>query len=93
MALTKLERRARIKMRIRKVVNGSAQKPRMSVFRSNKQIYVQFIDDLNGPAPADKRTVLFGPEFDSKGKITFKREGLTENPRAIWEQRIKIHNT
>ncbi len=48
MALTKLERRARIKMRIRKVVNGSAQKPRMSVFRSNKQIYVQFIDDLNG---------------------------------------------
>jgi large subunit ribosomal protein L18 len=48
MALTKLERRARIKMRIRKVVNGSAQKPRMSVFRSNKQIYVQFIDDQNG---------------------------------------------
>ena len=48
MALTKLERRARIKMRIRKIVNGSAQKPRMSVFRSNKQIYVQFIDDLNG---------------------------------------------
>lgn len=48
MALTKLERRARIKMRIRKIVNGSAQKPRMSVFRSNKQIYVQFIDDLTG---------------------------------------------
>jgi len=48
MALTKLERRARIKMRIRKTVNGSAQKPRMSVFRSNKQIYVQFIDDQNG---------------------------------------------
>ncbi|MDR0954216.1 MAG: 50S ribosomal protein L18 [Rikenellaceae bacterium] len=48
MALSKLERRARIKMRIRKIVNGSAQKPRMSVFRSNTQIYVQFIDDLNG---------------------------------------------
>ena len=51
------------------------------------------IDELNGDAPADKRMVLFGPEFDSKGKITFKREGLTENPRALWEQRIKIHNT
>lgn len=48
MALSKLQRRARIKMRIRKIVNGSAQKPRMSVFRSNKEIYVQFIDDLNG---------------------------------------------
>lgn len=48
MALTKLERRARIKMRIRKVVNGTTEKPRMSVFRSNKQIYVQFIDDTKG---------------------------------------------
>jgi large subunit ribosomal protein L18 len=48
MALTKIERRARIKMRIRKVVNGTAEMPRMSVYRSNKQIYVQFIDDLKG---------------------------------------------
>ncbi|MCD8185474.1 MAG: 50S ribosomal protein L18 [Rikenellaceae bacterium] len=48
MALSKLERRARIKMRIRKIVNGTAQKPRMSVFRSNKGIYVQFIDDMTG---------------------------------------------
>ena len=35
-------------MRIRKVVNGTAEKPRMSVYRSNKQIYIQFIDDVNG---------------------------------------------
>jgi large subunit ribosomal protein L18 len=48
MALTKSERRQRIKYRIRKVVSGTAEKPRMSVFRSNKQIYVQVIDDLNG---------------------------------------------
>ena len=48
MALSKTERRERIKMRIRKVVNGTPAQPRMSVFRSNKQIYVQFIDDANG---------------------------------------------
>ena len=48
MALTKIERRARIKMRIRKVVNGTPEKPRMSVFRSNKHIYAQFIDDIAG---------------------------------------------
>ncbi len=48
MALSKLQRRARIKMRIRKIVNGTAQRPRMSVYRSNKQIYVQLIDDENG---------------------------------------------
>ena len=46
--MTKVERRARIKMRIRKIVSGTAEKPRMSVFRSNKQISVQLIDDLRG---------------------------------------------
>ena len=35
-------------MRIRKIVSGTAARPRMSVFRSNKQIYVQLIDDVAG---------------------------------------------
>lgn len=35
-------------MRIRKIVSGSADQPRMTVFRSNKQIYVQLVDDLSG---------------------------------------------
>ena len=48
MALTKLERRARIKMRIRKKINGTGEAPRLAVYRSNKQIYVQVIDDLKG---------------------------------------------
>ncbi|MFI3305792.1 MAG: 50S ribosomal protein L18 [Rikenellaceae bacterium] len=48
MSLSKIDRRTRIKMRIRKIVSGTAAMPRMTVFRSNKQIYVQFIDDLAG---------------------------------------------
>lgn len=48
MALTKQERRYRIKMRIRKIVSGTAEKPRLSVFRSNKQIYAQLVNDLTG---------------------------------------------
>ncbi len=40
--------RLRIKRRIRKTISGTADRPRMSVFRSNKQIYVQLIDDSNG---------------------------------------------
>jgi large subunit ribosomal protein L18 len=48
MALTKLERRTRIKMRIRKKISGTAETPRLAVYRSNKQIYVQVIDDLKG---------------------------------------------
>jgi large subunit ribosomal protein L18 len=47
MALTKLERRNRIKMRIRKKLHGTAELPRIAVYRSNKQIYVQVVDDLN----------------------------------------------
>ena len=48
MALNKIERRRRIHFRIRKHVNGTAERPRMVVFRSNKQIYVQVVDDLQG---------------------------------------------
>ena len=48
MSLNKSERRQRIKYRIRKVVQGTAQKPRLAVFRSNKEIYAQVIDDVNG---------------------------------------------
>ncbi|MBO4446540.1 MAG: 50S ribosomal protein L18 [Bacteroidales bacterium] len=48
MALTKIQRRKRIHYRIRKHVNGTAERPRMVVFRSNKQIYVQVVDDEQG---------------------------------------------
>ena len=48
MALSKIERRKRIQHRIRKVVNGTPERPRLAVFRSNKQIYVQFINDIDG---------------------------------------------
>lgn len=48
MALSKIERRRRIHYRIRKHVNGTAERPRLVVFRSNKQIYAQVIDDVQG---------------------------------------------
>ncbi len=48
MEKSKLERRIKIKMRIRKKVSGTPDKPRMSVYRSNKNIFVQLIDDING---------------------------------------------
>ena len=41
-------RRSKIRMRIRKVVKGTTERPRLSVFRSNKAIYVQLIDDHTG---------------------------------------------
>ena len=41
-------RRLKIKRKVRKTIKGSSDRPRMNVFRSNKQIYVQLIDDLKG---------------------------------------------
>ncbi|MBI1305404.1 MAG: 50S ribosomal protein L18 [Bacteroidetes bacterium] len=46
MSNAKVQRRLKVKRRVRKNVFGTAQKPRLSVFRSNKQIYGQLIDDL-----------------------------------------------
>ena len=48
MTTKKVERRIKIKFRIRKNVNGTAERPRLSVFHSNKQIYAQVINDLTG---------------------------------------------
>ena len=48
MTTKKEQIRLKIKFRIRKSVNGTAERPRLSVFRSNKQIYAQVINDLTG---------------------------------------------
>lgn len=48
MALTKHNRRIRIKNRIRKIVSGTEARPRLSVFRSNNEIYAQIVDDVSG---------------------------------------------
>jgi large subunit ribosomal protein L18 len=48
MSFDKVARRQRIRYRIRKVVKGTSQRPRLSVFRSNTGIYAQLIDDIKG---------------------------------------------
>ncbi len=47
MVLSKQDRRERIRFRIRKTVSGNSKRPRLAVFRSNKEIYAQLIDDLS----------------------------------------------
>ena len=55
MALTKQDRRQRIRNRIRKIISGTSGNPRLSVYRSNKEIYAQLIDDVSGK----RRITLF----------------------------------
>ncbi|GAK93876.1 LSU ribosomal protein L18p [Nonlabens ulvanivorans] len=48
MAFSKSERRNKIRRRIRKNISGTAERPRLSVYRSNKEIYAQVINDVDG---------------------------------------------
>jgi large subunit ribosomal protein L18 len=54
------ERRTRIKMGIRRKLSGTTERPRLSVFRSNKGIYAQIIDDLKGITMAAASTQELG---------------------------------
>lgn len=60
MAFSKVNRRAKIKRRIRKKISGTSLVPRLSVFRSNKQIYAQVIDDTTG------KTLAAASSFNNK---------------------------
>jgi len=84
MALTKNERRIRIKNRIRKVVSGTEARPRLAVFRSNKEIYAQVVDDVTGKtlAAASSR------DKDIKAKGS-KVEVAAQVGKAVGEKAIK----
>ena len=68
---TKKERRIKIKTRIRGKVSGSAERPRMTVFRSNKQIYVQLIDDVAGRTlvSASSKGIAEGTQSEIAAKV------------------------
>ncbi|MGK0314246.1 MAG: large subunit ribosomal protein L18 [Saprospiraceae bacterium] len=78
--ISKLESRRRIQKRIRKKVSGVATKPRLAVFRSNKAISCQLVDDINGVtlASASSKEVKSG---GSKSEIS-KQVGALIASRA-----------
>lgn len=71
----KLSRRQRIRFAIRRKVSGTAQKPRLSVFRSNTDIYAQLIDDDNG--------VTLAAASSREKDIAAQRANKTEKSRMV----------
>jgi large subunit ribosomal protein L18 len=69
--VSKIARRNKIKTRIRGKISGTAARPRMSVFRSNKAIYVQVIDDLSGStlAAASSKGIQEGTKVEIAAKV------------------------
>ena len=63
MAFSKARRRKKIQQRIRKNVKGTSQRPRLSVYRSNNEIYCQLIDDVKGVTLAAASTKTQGANY------------------------------
>ncbi|MEM6735280.1 MAG: 50S ribosomal protein L18 [Bacteroidota bacterium] len=60
MAISKTARRKRLRLGIRKKISGTAERPRVAVFKSNRGIYAQLIDDMNGRTLASASTKAIG---------------------------------
>jgi large subunit ribosomal protein L18 len=82
MALSKKEKRQRIHLRVRKVVNGTAARPRLAVFRSNKEIYCQLIDDVAN------KTLVAASSRDKSIKTGTKMETATAVGKLIAEKAL-----
>jgi large subunit ribosomal protein L18 len=72
MKLSKNDKRERIHNRVRKIVSGTSDRPRLAVYRSNKEIYAQVIDDVTGKtiAAASSRDKEISAEKGSKSDIS-----------------------
>ncbi len=84
--VSKIDRRNKIKARIRGKISGTVQRPRLSVFRSNKAIYVQVIDDLAGNTlvAASSKGIAEGTKTEIAAKVgeeiakKAREKGITE---------------
>ena len=86
MALTKTQRRQRIKNKKRKTVSGTHEQPRLVVFRSNKEIYAQVVNDNNGHTLAAAST----RDKDLSSSKGTKTELAAMVGKLIAEKAIKV---
>lgn len=77
MGLTKLDRRNRIRRRIRKIISGTSTAPRLSVYRSNKEIYAQLVNDVDGA------TIASVSSRNKEIKATTKQEAAAAVGKSI----------
>lgn len=82
MGLTKNNKRKRIQYRIRAKVQGTTSRPRLSVFRSNKEIYCQIIDDLSGKTLAAASSREIGAEGSKSEQAKAVGQKIAEKAKA-----------
>jgi len=79
--LTKNEKRLRIKTRVRGKISGTTERPRLSVFRSNKQIYAQVIDDTTGKTLASASSLKLEDKLPKKEMAAKVGELVAQNAK------------
>lgn len=80
--IKKIQRRIKIKAHIRSKIAGTAERPRLSVFRSNKQIYVQVIDDKSGKTLAAASSLAVAEKMAKKEQAAKVGELIAKNAQA-----------
>jgi len=86
---TRQDRRTRIKLRLRKRIAGSEQRPRLTVYRSLSHIYVQVIDDMTGKTVASAATTEAALKSGLKGKTRGSNKAGAEYIGQTIAQRLK----
>lgn len=74
----KIERRLKIKARIRTIISGTAERPRLTVFRSNSQIYAQVIDDTKGVTLASASSLAIKDQITKTEKAALVGKAVAE---------------
>lgn len=77
--LTKIEKRIKIKKRVRGKVEGTPECPRLTVYRSNKQIYAQIIDDITGITLASASSLKIEDKMPKKDVAAKVGELIAQN--------------
>jgi large subunit ribosomal protein L18 len=86
--LEKEKRRLKIKARIRKKISGTAERPRLSVFRSNKQIYAQLIDDVTGTTLASASSLKMEEKLPKKEMAAKVGELIAKNAKEAGIEKV-----
>jgi large subunit ribosomal protein L18 len=86
---TREDRRTRIKLRLRKRISGSEQRPRLTVYRSQAHLYVQVIDDLSGKTLASAATTEPALKSGLSGKTRGNNKAGAEFIGQTIAQRLK----
>jgi large subunit ribosomal protein L18 len=89
--VTKVERRLKIKKSIRGRVSGTTERPRLTVFRSNKQIYAQVINDVEGKTLAASSSLKISDKATKKEIATKVGELIAQNAQAAVVQAVVFY--